>query len=110
MEIKVDQLLLWVLLGGLLGIIGQSIRVVVGIRKMSIRNELYEASRMFTSLVIGFVAGALGILNMYFQEEPKGMNWEKILLIITIGYSGVDFIEGFFRTRLSKKKGRVSVH
>ena len=86
------------LAGGILGMLGQSIRVIVGLRKMAVRNEVYEASRMFTSLVIGFTAGALGMISLHFKEEGLTLDSRDILLLISIGYAGVDFIEGFYRT------------
>jgi len=96
----------YLIAGGLLGIIGQSIRVIVGIRKMSSRQNAFDLNRLLGSLMIGFTAGAVGMLTMVFQEETIETNFtfefQDILLLITIGYSGTDFIEGFFRTNLQK--------
>lgn len=92
-----------IILGGILGMLGQIIRVLVGLRKMAKRNEEYEASRMFISIVIGFTAGALGIIMLHFQKQlAKTISAKDIILLISTGYAGVDFIEGFFRTMIKK--------
>ena len=98
-----SNLIVFVLAGGVLGMLGQAIRVLVGIRKMNMRQQIFEASRMFVSLVVGFTAGALGILVMHFQGEVRELDVQDIILLISIGYSGVDFIEGFYRTVLNKQ-------
>ncbi len=103
---NISSLVLLIIGGGLLGIIGQSIRTVVGISKMRVRNEEFELNRLLGSLMIGFTAGAGGILVMYFQTDggdPNDMTFamKDILLLLTIGYAGADFIEGFSRTYLS---------
>jgi H+/Cl- antiporter ClcA len=93
----------YLLLGGILGAVGQIIRIVVGLKKkhddaietrMDFK-ELFDSSRLWTSLLIAFIVGAvagiLGTINFMGQEISK----EFILAMIGIGYSGTDFIEGF---------------
>lgn len=99
----------YLLLGGILGAVGQSIRVVVGLKKQhdeAVRTEkefkeLFDNSRLWTSLLIAFIVGAvagiLGIINFMGQEISK----EFILTMIGIGYSGTDFIEGFIVKKLT---------
>jgi hypothetical protein len=102
----------YLLLGGILGAVGQIIRIVVGLKKKhdealemgSSFKELFDSSRLWTSLLIAFIVGAiagiLGIINFLGQEISK----EFILTMIGIGYSGTDFIEGFIvKTDLSEK-------
>jgi hypothetical protein len=94
------------LLGGLFGSLGQGLRVVVGLKKLNDRalqagrpfNELFKPSSLIVSLLIGFIAGVLGMLtaNLNLQAITR----ENILLLVGIGYTGADFIEGFVRKTL----------
>jgi len=92
--------------GGLLGILGQGIRMAVGLKKHSDVNaqkegqaEPVDGSRLLISIFIGFIAGALFLL---IRGVPKEMNNEFVFSVIAAGYSGTDFIEGLFKTYLSK--------
>lgn len=92
----------YLLLGGILGAVGQCIRVVVGLKKKHDEailtnkrvKDLFDKGQMWTSFLIAFivgtVAGILGIINFMGQEITK----EFILTLIGIGYAGTDFIEG----------------
>src|SRR5205809_1132934 len=87
--------------GGLLGMLGQGIRVAVGLKKFNEENsvkalegkntEPFSTSRLLISIFIGFVAGALG---MIIKSPDANANNERefIITIIAIGYSGADFI------------------
>ncbi|HET7717414.1 MAG TPA: hypothetical protein VFK86_17470 [Bauldia sp.] len=87
-------------LGGLAGALGQSARAVVGIKKVNDQaaaeqvatENLIVASRLFISLVIGFVAGALAALIM--NVGTGGFDTAQILGLAATGYAGTDFIEG----------------
>jgi len=93
----------YLLLGGILGAVGQSVRIIVGLKKQhdeAVRKnepfkKLFDKNRLWTSLLIGFivgaVAGVLGIINIMGEEISK----EFIFTLIGIGYAGTDFIEGF---------------
>ncbi len=97
------QALSFVLLGITLGVIGQLIRVGVGIKKKYDEaerqgkdfNELFKKDRLFISLgiaiIVGSIAGALGIIE-YANED---ITREMLVTVITLGYAGTDFIEGF---------------
>jgi hypothetical protein len=88
------------LLGGLAGALGQAARTVVGIKKVhdlaaaeSVEPEnLIVASRLFISLTIGFVAGALAIL--FIDLDITKVSTSQILGLAATGYAGADFIEG----------------
>lgn len=94
-----------VLAGGLLGLIGQGIRMAVGLKKLSDENSRREenepvnASRLIISLFIGFVAGALYVL----VNEGLFKDDEYLFAIIAAGYAGADFIEGIFTTFINKR-------
>jgi hypothetical protein len=82
-------------LGGLLGIIGQSIRAIIGIKKVMERGLVFQWSILYVSLFIGFVAGTLAWLGLFFStgEIPN----ESLLTVLAAGYAGTDFIEGFMQ-------------
>lgn len=99
-----------VLAGGLLGLLGQGIRMAVGLKKLSDENSRREenepvnASRLIISLFIGFVAGALYVLvnKGFFKDD------EYLFAIIAAGYAGADFIEGIFTTFINKRGNNTS--
>ncbi|PWK77833.1 hypothetical protein LX99_02718 [Mucilaginibacter oryzae] len=104
------------LLGGLLGLTGQSIRVIVGLKKtfdvsqqQNTRfKDSFEAAQLLISLLIGFVAGLLGILAQL--DFTKDFVWTKDITIeiIAIGYAGADFIEGFIKKFLPSSDSGVN--
>lgn len=93
-----------ILTGGMLGILGQGIRVAVGVKKVKDENAIKPAelqtpissATIFYSIFIGFVAGALFLLVDNPPPAEGKLTNEVIMLIITAGYSGADFIEGLF--------------
>lgn len=102
-----------VLAGGLLGMLGQGIRIAVGLKKLNDSNnvqlaqgnsqENFSTSRMFISIFIGFAAGAIGMLIKGSTLAKDGnFDTESIVTIMAIGYSGADFIEGVFNTYINK--------
>jgi hypothetical protein len=102
-----------VLAGGMLGALGQGIRVAVGLKKFNEENaanaaqgkpiEEFSTGRLVISIFVGFVAGAIGMLVKGATLSDKGnFSTEAIVTIIAIGYSGADFIEGVFNTYINK--------
>ncbi len=90
------------LLGGLLGIVGQGIRVVAGLKKLQdqsntnlAENKTFDSRRLNISLFLGFIAGALGIVTAMEDTGAISMNRDIIIRLIGIGYAGVDFVEAF---------------
>lgn len=116
--IATDWLYLLVL-GGILGIVGQGIRVVAGLKKVNDMalaegksfGSLFDGSSLGLSLLIGFIAGALAIIGMTGSTETVTpaipLKKDLIVTIIGAGYAGTDFIEGFVKKRLpgSQRKG-----
>ncbi|MDQ1256530.1 MAG: hypothetical protein QG656_1126 [Candidatus Hydrogenedentes bacterium] len=98
-----------VLSGGLFGMVGQGIRVVVGLKKVhdnalnggeNFKKE-FDASTLLLSLLIGFVAGALGSLGLSLSRKDFGqIGMNDVVTLIGIGYAGADFIEGFMRQHM----------
>lgn len=108
------DLLLNVLLGGLFGILGQGIRIVIGLKKMNEQKSVaavtgqpgddFSSSRLLISIFIGFIAGALAMIVSCFTDNdaPKKITLQLAIGIIAGGYSGVDFIEGIFNKYIPK--------
>ncbi|WP_259070935.1 hypothetical protein HDF24_22970 [Mucilaginibacter sp. X4EP1] len=99
------------LLGGLLGLTGQSIRVIVGLKKTydsSVQQstqfkDAFDGKQLLISLLIGFVAGLLAtLLQLSFDPKAPQFTWTKDIAveIIAVGYAGADFIEGFMKKYL----------
>ncbi|PZR23083.1 MAG: hypothetical protein DI539_03940 [Flavobacterium psychrophilum] len=108
-----EQVIEKILLGGLLGLLGQGIRMAIGLKKLSDTNaqrdskEELNTGRLMVSLFIGFVAGALYVLVNGFSNQPDVENGEYIgnqfvFTVIAAGYAGSDFIEGLFNTYMAK--------
>lgn len=94
--------------GGILGVLGQSIRVVPGLKKVNdaahtkgVRfKDMFEASQFMLSLLIGFVAGAIAILAISDSAQLLKPTREMIVSLMGAGYAGSDFIEGFIKKYL----------
>lgn len=112
-----EQTLINLLLCGLLGLIGQGIRVIIGLKKLreeavektaaalpvatpqatkAVYDDLFDSRKLWLSLFIGFIAGCLASLARTDPEFTKDVQ----LAIIAAGYSGTDFIEGVFKKLL----------
>lgn len=100
-------------LGGILGMIGQGLRVIVGLKKLydaladtgeELSGTRFDSRRLWLSLFIGFVAGSFGMILKIDYESVSTMimNKEFMISIVAIGYMGVDFIEGVMKSYLSK--------
>lgn len=93
-----------ILAGGVLGILGQGARVLIGLKKLREETggseEAYEksfsANRIFLTLFIGFVTGGMAALAMFTNIDQK-----NAYTLIGIGYLGVDFIEGLFLRKIA---------
>ena len=98
----------YVFLGGVLGAVGQGIRVIVGIKKNLDEDsakkweDWFETKQLGISFIIalalGGIAGVLGAIELLGTEITK----EFMITLIAIGYAGTDFIEGFMKRRIPK--------
>ncbi len=110
---EATQVFAIIMLGGLMGLFGQGIRAVVGLKTMVddattqqvSANDLFSAARLLISLVIGFLAGiaATLILGIDFVHRTAG-ELHTLLGIAASGYAGTDFIEGFISKYLPTQK------
>lgn len=95
----------YIFLGSFLGMVGQSIRIIVGIKKKcddafhqcKEMKDWFDSKRLIVSLIIGAVAGSLGAISML--DTTTKINKEYLIMLISIGYTGTDFIEGLIKTR-----------
>jgi hypothetical protein len=91
------MLLLW----GLMGMVGQGVRTVVGLKKLSDMYDTapsevdrFNAARIVIGLMIGFLAGVIGAMTSDVFNYPT-LNREALLYLAGVGYIGVDVIEAF---------------
>jgi hypothetical protein len=102
-----NEIFLALLLGGLMGMIGQGIRAVAGLKKMNddaqsqgaTAQDLFIASRLIVSLIIGFIAGVIAASTMLSKLIAMTSGDISILFgIAAAGYAGTDFIEAIAPT------------
>lgn len=100
------NLLAFIILGGLMGLVGQVARVVIGLKGMSDNakaqglssSDLFEAGRLVTSCLIGFAVGIAAALITFHGGDTNNIpaiTWDILLAWIAAGYAGTDFLEGF---------------
>lgn len=105
---RADEWVLQLLLGGFLGLIGQGIRVVTGLKKVHDQaaaegkafGELFEPSQLLISLLIGFIAGAVAVVSMNPAGTGGAIGRQTIITLLGAGYAGADFVEGFMKKYL----------
>jgi hypothetical protein len=95
----------FLLLGGLLGLFGQGARALVGLKTLSdyangpspSENDVFNAARLATSLVIGFLAGIAAALTYYAlgKDLSAKLDFQLLLGFAGAGYVGTDIIEAF---------------
>ena len=95
------------LLGGLLGMVGQGIRCLAGLKKLAestaaTGGALFDTRRLVVSLLLGFIAGALGVVTLLDEKGSLVLTKDVMLTLIGMGYAGVDFIESFLTKYVSK--------
>lgn len=101
-----NELILNVLAGGLLGMIGQGIRMVIRLKKVSGNSSSNNPyiGRLFAGIFIAFVIGSIGMIILSLNQnellddgvlnngEGK-LTTQSIVTIVSIAYIGVDIIE-----------------
>lgn len=109
-SVQAGNLLIALSVGGLLGIVGQAVRAVAGLKKMAdyaasksvSAHSMFSASWFFVSMTIGFVAGVIATLTLgvgkLLSFDPD--NTQLLVGIAAAGYAGTDFVEAF-ASRLS---------
>lgn len=114
------DLIYLLLAGGLLGMLGQVVRMCAGLKKASDSAaasgqsfaDMFDGGKLGISLVIGFAAGALALLGAGWGSTsgPAGFKLDNstISAIIAAGYAGTDFIEAFMKKSLPDSSGAAA--
>lgn len=100
-----NDLLVQIVLGGLLGLVGQGIRALIGLKKLQEEaaatgqsaEQLFVGSKLLISLFTGFVAGAVAslLVDKFSDQMSKPEDQKRLIaLLIAGGYAGTDFLEG----------------
>ena len=92
-------------LAGLMGMVGQGARAVIGLKKLNDANaakdpseaDAFIASRLVVSLIIGFIAGVAAALALDLKKlmALTGDDIGLLMGLAAAGYAGTDAIEGF---------------
>ncbi len=97
--------LIIIVLGAILGAVGQGIRVIVGLKKVydeAVKNnkpadDLLQYHQLALSLVIGFAIGAIAGVLAAVNSVDTQFSKSVIVAFMAAGYAGTDFIEGFMK-------------
>ena len=97
-------------IGALMGMLGQGARAVVGLKSMAddahaqglSPNDLFQAARLITSLLIGTLVGLASAL-VYFIDGGTAaqLTWHYYVAWAAAAYAGTDALEGFISQYLS---------
>lgn len=99
------------IIGALMGMLGQGARAVVGLKGMSDNakaqglspNDLFEAGRLLTSFLIGSLVGLASALTYIIDggSTLTDPTWHVMVAWAAAAYAGTDFLEGFISQYLS---------
>jgi hypothetical protein len=96
-------------LGGMIGVVGQATRAIVGLKKTAAESEFafseFDAARFFISCLLAFIIGIVGVLLLGLDSFAT-VDVKSILMLAAFGYVGTDLIEGllgFGRTKRCAK-------
>jgi hypothetical protein len=107
--VLVTYALQYILLSIILGILGQFIRIGIGLKKQFEEGKEFDYNKLKASIMIaafvGATAGVLYIIENWTQIAEMGgsVNQNFLLTLISIGYAGTDFVEAL----LNKEKGEI---
>lgn len=93
-----SQTLIALALCGVMGLIGQSARAVIGLKGAGSstvpgQQSAFDASYLVVSLLIGAVAGVLAGLLTGLEKFTDTVTLQNLMTIAAAGYAGADFIE-----------------
>lgn len=106
--------LAYVVLGALVGGVGQGARAAVGIKKA--REEAtpeqledgswWDGRRLLLSFLIGAVAGVLYVVTQFGSRTiTPEVSQGFLVTLVGVGYAGTDFIEGVLKGRITGRDG-----
>lgn len=94
----------FLVLGLLAGALGQVIRQIGSVKKLTDEHPSesvaghFDSTRFGINVMVGAAAGALGVLTLMPEKaQPMGDLRQTFFTLIGIGYAGADFIEAFMR-------------
>ncbi len=90
-------------LGGVAGALGQMVRALVGLKKVSdesaqlhqAESEMIQTGRLLATIALGFTAGSLAAISV--GVDPAHVSSTQFFGLVGAGYSGADFVEGFVK-------------
>jgi hypothetical protein len=108
-------LLIDLLIGIICGLLGQAIRVAVGMKKTNDEAtaqtttvaNLFDWSQFIVSLFLGASAG--GLAAIAYVAAGKVLDQSAFVPLITAGYAGADFIEGLISNATTQASGAAGV-
>jgi hypothetical protein len=114
--LQAGQLLQTLLLGGSLGLLGQGVRSVAGLKSMTddakalevSPSDIFRAARLITSLLIGFLVGVAAALALYSSGTAPDLSFHELIMIVATGYAGADFLEGFISQYIAPTGGAIN--
>jgi soluble lytic murein transglycosylase-like protein len=91
------------MIGGLMGLVGQGARAAIGLKKMNDLannqglgwNDIFIASRLIVSLAIGFLAGVVAVIGIGVDSVSSALTGDMLIKLAAAGYAGTDAIEAF---------------
>lgn len=104
--------LAYVVLGAVVGGVGQGARAAVGIQKArdeATPEELedgtwWDPSRLLLSFLVGAVAGVLLVVVRAGQVIDGDVSQQLLFTLVGVGYAGTDFVEGVLKSRMPGRK------
>ncbi len=111
-----EGVLLALTVGGVMGLFGQGIRAVAGLKTMvdaankqnPDSQDQFRAARLIVSLIIGFLSGiAATLITGVDKILPHLGDIQTLLMLAAAGYAGTDFIESFLSNYLPGGKPNV---
>src|SRR4051812_40071101 len=94
------QTLTALLVCGVMGLLGQGVRAVVGLKNAGTLKSVapnqaseFDASYLLLSLMIGFIAGILAGLATGLNDFTAAVTLQRLLGVAAAGYVGADFVE-----------------
>jgi hypothetical protein len=92
-----------------MGLLGQGVRAVVGLKSMTddaravgvSPADFFQAARLLTSLMIGVIVGLAEAIVYMANAGAPTLDWHVLLGFAATAYAGTDFLEGFISSYLS---------
>lgn len=105
------------IIGMLMGMLGQGARAVAGLKSMAddakalglSSNDLFEASRLITSFLIGSLVGLASALVYIIDGGSTEPSSHMMLAWAAAAYAGTDFLESFISQYLSPGASAAAV-